>query len=204
MRARAEFEIPVENRVVWMTCGQDLGYQVVLAPRFQQIEWPDLFEAAFPHFEIGRASLRWKTLTVDNQAALAVAFYDPEHCDASSRPIKHFLIFLHIDEKMIPLAPRLNTPRLLAQLAPGFETVLRADRRRPPREVARQVQNTLADQTLTLDFTAKPAMNPDTPGGVDPAGREALRFPAALWWALLIIILIAAGAGLAMRHHAGP
>ena len=58
MSPRPESVIFIDKQLVWMTCGVEVGYQVLLAPRTSGIVWLDVIEQAFPHFETFYAVVR--------------------------------------------------------------------------------------------------------------------------------------------------
>ena len=80
MSPRPESVIFIDKQLVWMTCGVEVGYQVLLAPRTSGVEWLDVLEQAFPHFEIGGQQLRAAEVTYEGGRAMAVAFFDPSQC----------------------------------------------------------------------------------------------------------------------------
>lgn len=180
MSPRPESIIFIDKQLVWMTCGVDVGYQVLLAPRTSGIVWLDVLEQAFPHFEIGGQRLRTAEVTYENGRAMAVAFFDPTHCDSSSRPIKHFMLWLDADPIVFDKAANVQIASVIQQLQPAFSVILAASRYETEAEICRQAWVKQTERSLRLDFSAKvtPVKNStaNTPAIKMPVLRQKLPF----------------------------
>ena len=152
MSPRPESIIFIDKQLVWMTCGVEVGYQVLLAPRTSGIVWLDVIEQAFPHFEIGGQQLRAMEVTYENGRAMAVAFFDPTHCDSSSRPIKHFMLWLDADPIVFDKATAVLIPELMRQLAPAFSVILTASRYISESDICRQAWEKQKERTSVRFF----------------------------------------------------
>lgn len=203
MSSRGE-NIAIDTQLVWMTCGVDAGYQILLAPPEIGRGWIDLLEGAFPNFEIGGPGLRTVEINYEGGQALALAFFDPQHCDASSRPIKHFMLLLGVSETVYKKAQQLSLPSLLEQLAPAFEVICRASRYASEQEICKSAQEKQTHRNLRLEFggknvPAKKAVAKPSVGVVLDASpneeQEALRMPVWLIWLFVLVIVGAVIAG---------
>ena len=201
--------LSIDSQLVWMTCGIDAGYQILLAPPEGSKSWIDLLEGAFPNFELGGSNLKTVEINYDGNKALALAFFDPELCDASSRPIKHFMLFLGLNESVIKRAPSLLIEPLLQQLAPAFREICRASRYSSEQDIMKLAQNKQTERIIHLEFksklatvaavvskkveASKAAPNRATAAhGQDTIEEhEALSMPAWLKWAFVVVILLA-------------
>jgi len=155
MSPRPESVIFIDKQLVWMTCGVEVGYQVLLAPRTSGVEWLDVLEQAFPHFEIGGQQLRAAEVTYEGGRAMAVAFFDPSHCDSSSRPIKHFMLWLDVEPMVFDKAATVSVPELMQQLAPAFSVILDASRYISEPDICRQAWEKQSERSLRLAFSGK-------------------------------------------------
>jgi hypothetical protein len=155
MSPRPESVIFIDKQLVWMTCGVEVGYQVLLAPRTSGVEWLDVLEQAFPHFEIGGQQLRAAEVTYEGGRAMAVAFFDPSHCDSSSRPIKHFMLWLDVEPMVFDKAATVSVPELMQQLAPAFSMILDASRYISEPDICRQAWEKQSERSLRLVFSGK-------------------------------------------------
>ena len=200
--------LSIDSQLVWMTCGIDAGYQILLAPPEDSKSWIDLLEGAFPNFELGGSSLKTVEINYDGNKALALAFFDPELCDASSRPIKHFMLFLGLNESVLKKAPSLLVEPLLQQLAPAFTEICRASRYSSEQDIMKLAQNKQTERTLRLEFKGKlaavtsavskkieeakkPVNKPVLDNSQHDEPEEALSMPTWLKWAFLLVILVA-------------
>ncbi len=208
MSPRPESIIFIDKQLVWMTCGVDVGYQVLLAPRTSGIVWLDVLEQAFPHFEIGGQRLRTAEVTYENGRAMAVAFFDPTHCDSSSRPIKHFMLWLDADPIVFDKAANVQVTSVMQQLQAAFSVILAASRYETEAEICRQAWAKQTERSLRLDFsakavsaknmtaksastktiTAKNSLNLDT---VEDDDEEALAFPKKFVVMAIIVVVLA-------------
>jgi hypothetical protein len=193
MSLRPESLIFIDTQLVWMTCGVDAGYQLLLAPPTTGTPWVDLIEQAFPNFELGSESLRSATVAYESGQALAVAFFDPVHRDASSRPIKHFMLWLDANDAALQKVQQLAIPPLLQQLEPAFAVILQASRYASEQEICRAAKEKQRERNLRLTFTAKkpsskPKAKPVMIQGqdLDSDDKEALVMPR---WLLTLLIL---------------
>ena len=200
--------LTIDTQLVWMTCGIDAGYQILLAPPEGSKSWVDLLEGAFPNFELGGSNLKTVEINYDGNKALALAFFDPELCDASSRPIKHFMLFLGLNESVIKRAPSLLIEPLLQQLAPAFREICRASRYSSEQDIMKLAQNKQTERIINLEFKSKLAAMTSAMGKkvesskmpakpilssipTDDHEQEALFMPAWLKWAFALVILFA-------------
>ncbi|HEX5278350.1 MAG TPA: hypothetical protein VFW42_11875 [Fluviicoccus sp.] len=205
---RPEFPIDVDRQLVWMTCGSDAGYQILLSPAHSQASWLEILQSAFPGLEIGQAGLvKAAAVFHEGSPALALAFFDPERCDASSRPVKHFLLFLGASDEMLGKGPQLVVPALLSQLEPAYQVLWEATRYSREADIARDARKKMAGQTVHLDLSAKVAKPPKKPkekkvvtnpsftGEPELAeDGEALGFPRwAMWLIAALMTLLAVG-----------
>lgn len=208
MSPRPESVIFIDKQLVWMTCGVDVGYQVLLAPRTSGIVWLDVLEQAFPHFEIGGQRLRTAEVTYESGRAMAVAFFDPTHCDSSSRPIKHFMLWLDADPIVFDKAANVQIASVMQQLQPAFSVILAASRYETEAEICRQawakqterslrldfsgksvsVKNTTAKTASTKTITAKNSLHLDT---LEDDDEEALAFPKKFVVMAIIVVILA-------------
>ena len=208
MSPRPESIIFIDKQLVWMTCGVDVGYQVLLAPRTSGIVWLDVLEQAFPHFEIGGQRLRTAEVTYENGRAMAVAFFDPTHCDSSSRPIKHFMLWLAADPIVFDKAANVQIASVMQQLQPAFSVILAASRYETEAEICRQAWAKQTERSLRLDFsgkavstknttaksastktiTAKNSLHLDT---LEDDDEEALAFPKKFVVMAIIVVILA-------------
>ena len=210
MSPRPESVIFIDKQLVWMTCGVEVGYQVLLAPRTSGVEWLDVLEQAFPHFEIGGQQLRAVEVTYENVRAMAVAFFDPTHCDSSSRPIKHFMLWLDADPIVFDKATAVLIPELMRQLAPAFSVILTASRYISESDICRQAWEKQKERSLRLDFSGKvtPVKNTTTKTSAsktsvlknnslpldklsDDSEEEALAFPKKFVVMAIIMVVLA-------------
>ncbi|RZU47653.1 hypothetical protein EV700_0620 [Fluviicoccus keumensis] len=204
---RPEFPIDVDRQLVWMTCGSDAGYQILLSPANSQASWLDILESAFPGLEIGQAGIvKAAAVFHEGSPALALAFFDPERCDASSRPVKHFLLFLGASDEMLGKGPQLVVPALLSQLEPAYQVLWEATRYSREADIAKYARKKMAGQSVHLDLSAKVAKppkvkekkvvtNPSFTGEPELADDgEALGFPRwAMWLIAAVMTLLAVG-----------
>lgn len=198
--------LSIDSQLVWMTCGIDAGYQILLAPPQGSKSWVDLLEGAFPNFELGGSSLKTVEINYEGNKALALAFFDPEVCDASSRPIKHFMLFLGLNDSVMKRASSLLVEPLLQQLAPAFREICRASRYSSEQDIMKLAQNKQTERIINLEFksklatvaavvskkveASKAASNRVAPHAQDPIEEsEALSMPAWLKWAFVIVIV---------------
>lgn len=208
----------IDTQLVWMTCGIDAGYQILLAPPALTKTWVDLLEGAFPNFEVGDATLKTVEINYEGGKALALAFFDPELCDSSSRPIKHFMLLLGMSETVFKKAPLLLVAPLLKQLKPAFEVICQASRYSSEQEIMRQAQRQQSERNIRLEFASKLSsfklVNKNKPAtGVHKAitsrdllpsieqqspQEEALTMPIWLKWAFIVVMLGAVIAGVWM------
>lgn len=201
-----DFSVDVDRQLVWMTCGSDAGYQVLLAPELKT-SWLDILEQAFPGLEIGQPGLvKAAAVYHEGSPALAMAFFDPERCDSSSRPVKHFLLVLGASDELIGKGPQLVVSHLLSQLEPAYQVLWEATRYSREVEIARDARKKMNGQTVMLDLSAKPPKPMkvkekkvvSTPGFTDiPAGDDgdqALGFPRWAVWLLALLLTLAGGA----------
>lgn len=205
----------IDTQLVWLTCGIDAGYQILLAPPALSKTWADLLEGAFPNFEVGSQSLKTVEINYEGGKALALAFFDPELCDGSSRPIKHFMLLLGMNETVFKKAHLLLVAPLLQQLKPAFEVICQASRYTSEQEIMRLAQNQQSERNIRLEFASKLstfklgakksntgvqiALTPhDLLHGVKPtnAEDEALAMPLWLKWAFVVVVLVSVMAGL--------
>lgn len=209
MSPRPESIIFIDKQLVWMTCGVEVGYQVLLAPRASGIVWLDVIEQAFPHFEIGGQSLRAVEVTYENGRAMAVAFFDPTHCDSSSRPIKHFMLWLDADPIVFDKATAVLVPELMRQLVPAFSVILTASRYISEADICRQAWEKQKERSLRLDFSGKATPIKNTPAKTsssktsvlknslpldklsDESEEEALAFPKKFVVMAIVIVVLA-------------
>ncbi|MCP5175269.1 MAG: hypothetical protein H6996_09210 [Moraxellaceae bacterium] len=208
--------VVIDTQLVWMTCGIDAGYQILLAPPALGKTWVDLLEGAFPNFEVGDASLKTVEINYEGGKALALAFFDPELCDGSSRPIKHFMLLLGINDAVFKKAPLLLIPPLLKQLKPAFDVICQASRYSSEQEIMRQAQQQQSERNIRLEFASKLSSfklgnKNKQVTGVQKAvttrdvlppieqqhpQEEALAMPVWLKWAFLVVVLVAMIAGI--------
>lgn len=197
MSLRSDSLIFIDTQLVWMTCGVDAGYQLLLAPSTSGTPWVDLLEQAFPKFELAGDTLRSAKVAYDGGQALAVAFVDPVHHDASSRPIKHFMLWLDVNEAAYPKVQQLAIPALLQQLEPAFAVIRQASRYASEQEICRAAQEKQRERNIHLNFTAKnPAPKPKAKSllqeqQLESDDDEALAMPR---WLLSLLIMIVLGA----------
>ncbi|PTQ89054.1 hypothetical protein [Agitococcus lubricus] len=207
MSARTE-NIALDTQLVWMTCGVDAGYQVLLAPPAIGKTWVDLLEGAFPNFEIGGHGLRHVEINYEGGKALALAFFDPHHCDASSRPIKHFMLLLGVSENVFKKAQQLSIPLLLQQLEPAFMVICKASRYSSEQEICRTANEQQTHRNIRLEFSAKNAQ-PSPKSVKNPTktnmpallteteqSTEALFMPTWLIWLFAIVIMVGVATGI--------
>lgn len=208
MSQRGE-NIAIDTQLVWMTCGVDAGYQILLAPPEIGRGWVDLIEGAFPNFEVGGPGLRAVEINYEGGKALALAFFDPEQCDASSRPIKHFMLLLGVSDTVFKKAQQLALNGILQQLAPAFDVICRASRYSSEQEICKSAQEKQTHRSLRLEFSGKNAQVKNAPvkkaatkptvGVVLDAApnddQEALRMPVWLMWLFVLVIVGAVIAG---------
>jgi len=200
--------LTIDTQLVWMTCGIDAGYQILLAPPQGSKSWIDLLEGAFPNFELGGSSLKTVEINYDGNKALALAFFDPELCDASSRPIKHFMLFLGGSDNVMKRASSLLVEPLLQQLALAFREICRASRYSSEQDIMKLAQNKQTERIIHLEFKSKlaamtSAMGKKVESSKMPAKptldaatqdeheQEALFMPAWLKWAFVLVIIFA-------------
>jgi hypothetical protein len=145
----------IDTQLVWMTCGIDAGYQILLAPPALSKTWVDLLEGAFPNFEVGDASLKTVEINYEGGKALALAFFDPSLCDASSRPIKHFMLLLGMSDVVFKKAHLLLVAPLLQQLKPAFDVICQASRYTSEQEIMRLAQHQQSERNIRLEFQSK-------------------------------------------------
>lgn len=203
MSPRPESVIFIDKQLVWMTCGVEVGYQVLLAPRTSGIVWLDVIEQAFPHFEIGGQQLRAAEVTYEGGRAMAVAFFDPSHCDSSSRPIKHFMLWLDVEPMVFDKAATVSVPELMQQLAPAFSVILDASRYISEPDICRQAWEKQRERSLRLAFSGKntPVKNAGVKSStvksnlsMDTLSRndeEALVFPKKFMVMAIIMVVLA-------------
>ena len=203
MSPRPESVIFIDKQLVWMTCGVEVGYQVLLAPRTSGVEWLDVLEQAFPHFEIGGQQLRAAEVTYEGGRAMAVAFFDPSHCDSSSRPIKHFMLWLDVEPMVFDKAATVSVPELMQQLAPAFSVILDASRYISEPDICRQAWEKQSERSLRLAFSGKntPVKNAGVKSStvksnlsMDTLSRndeEALVFPKKFMVMAIIMVVLA-------------
>ena len=203
MSPRPESVIFIDKQLVWMTCGVEVGYQVLLAPRTSGVEWLDVLEQAFPHFEIGGQQLRAAEVTYEGGRAMAVAFFDPCHCDSSSRPIKHFMLWLDVEPMVFDKAATVSVPELMQQLAPAFSVILDASRYISEPDICRQAWEKQSERSLRLAFSGKntPVKNAGVKSStvksnlsMDTLSRndeEALVFPKKFMVMAIIMVVLA-------------
>ena len=203
MSPRPESVIFIDKQLVWMTCGVEVGYQVLLAPRTSGVEWLDVLEQAFPHFEIGGQQLRAAEVTYEGGRAMAVAFFDPSHCDSSSRPIKHFMLWLDVEPMVFDKAATVSVPELMQQLAPAFSVILEASRYISEPDICRQAWEKQSERSLRLAFSGKntPVKNAGVKSStvksnlsMDTLSRndeEALVFPKKFMVMAIIMVVLA-------------
>lgn len=209
---RPEFPIDVDRQLVWMTCGCDAGYQILLSPSNSKASWLDILESAFPGLEIGRSSIvKAAAVFHEGSPALALAFFDPERCDSSSRPVKHFLLLLGATDEMIGKGPQLVVASLLAQLEPAYLVLWDATRYSREADIAKDARKKMAGQTVHLDLSAKVAKPPKVkekkviinPGFHDletgDLGDPALGMPKWALWLIAVVVALAGGAALFLK-----
>ena len=207
----------IDTQLVWMTCGIDAGYQIVLAPPALSKTWVDLLEGAFPNFEVGDSALKTVEINYEGGKALALAFFDPVLCDASSRPIKHFMLLLGMNDAVFKKAHLLLVAPLLQQLKPAFEVICQASCYTSEQEIMRLAQHQQSERNIRLEFQSKIAAlksgtkaktnNTNTKintkellqalaNNPQPNDDEALAMPLWLKWAFLVVIVVAVIMGL--------
>ena len=190
MSPRPESVIFIDKQLVWMTCGVEVGYQVLLAPRTSGIVWLDVIEQAFPHFEIGGQQLRAAEVT-------------PCHCDSSSRPIKHFMLWLDVEPMVFDKAATVSVPELMQQLAPAFSVILEASRYISEPDICRQAWEKQSERSLRLAFSGKntPVKNAGAKSSTVKSNlpmdtlssddEEALVFPKKFMVMAIIMVMLA-------------
>lgn len=202
---RPEFPVDVDRQLVWMTCGCDAGYQVLLAPAGSKTSWLEIFESAFPALEIGQAGIvKAAAVFHEGSSALALAFFDPERCDSSSRPVKHFLLILGATDDLIGKGPQLVIHSLLAQLEPAYQVLWEATRYSREADIARDARKKMAGLTVQFDLSAKVAKptrprekkvsaHPAFTTAPDDEDGQALGMPRWALWLMALLALLAAG-----------
>ncbi len=201
MSLRSESLVFIDTQLVWMTCGVDAGYQLLLAPPTTGTPWVDLLEQAFPKFELAGDTLRSAKVSYDGGQALAVAFVDPVHRDASSRPIKHFMLWLDINEAAFQKVQQLAIPALLQQLEPAFAVIRQASRYASEQEICRAAQEKQRERNIHLNFSAKNSAPKAKAKSVLQEQNlegddEALAMPRWLLSLLIMIVVAAIAAAL--------
>jgi len=210
MSLRPESTLFIDTQLVWMTCGVEAGYQLLLAPPTQGTGWAELLEQAFPNFELGNNEpLKSAQVAYEGGRALAVAFFDPTHRDASSRPIKHFMLWLEADEAAFQKIQQLSIPTLLQQLEPAFLVLRQASRYASEQEICRAAQTKQSERYLGLNFSAKKIANKTkTNIKIDTtnpsADDEALSLPQWLLWLIGMIILTATASSIWLFVNSNP
>ena len=204
---RPEFPIDVDRQLVWMTCGCDAGYQILLSPANSKASWSEILESAFPGLEIGQSGIvKAAAVFHEGSPALALAFFDPQRCDSSSRPVKHFLLLLGATDEMIGKGPQLVVASLLTQLEPAYLVLWDATRYSREADIAKDARKKMAGQTVHLDLSAKVAKPPkkakekkliENPSFSDHANAEdkgeALGFPKWAMWLIAVVVALAGG-----------
>ena len=90
---RPEFPVDVDRQLVWMTCGCDAGYQVLLAPAGSKTSWLEIFESAFPALEIGQFLVRQATILY--VPAEGRQLHDEHHLRTGN--VRHRGVVQHLD-----------------------------------------------------------------------------------------------------------
>lgn len=211
--------VVIDTQLVWMTCGIDAGYQILLAPPALSKTWVDLLEGAFSNFEVGDSSLKTVEINYEGGKALALAFFDPVLCDASSRPIKHFMLLLGMNDAVFKKAHLLLVAPLLAQLKPAFDVICQASRYTSEQEIMRLAQHQQSERNIRLGFSSKVAalklgakaktktnktntkintkeLLQALANNPQPTDDEALAMPLWLKWVFLVVIVVAVIMGL--------
>ena len=175
MSPRPESVIFIDKQLVWMTCGVEVGYQVLLAPRTSVSVWLDVMEQAFPHFNIVAQLLRADELTHAAGRAIGRALLAPCHCASSSRLMKRIILVFYFEPMVFDKAATVSVSELMQQLAPAFSVILDASRYISEPDICRQAWEKQSERSLRLAFSGK-----NTP--VKNAGANPQPLKATFQW----------------------
>ena len=129
--SKAAFQVELEQ-IVWLTCGREPEYQILLRPEQPaEFSWQTLLDSVFESYQTEgemrqrRGTLAFSELGNGAIPFVAAAFDDPKHVDLHGRKIKHFMVLLNVNRSTVPEMWHLQ---LLSHLRPAFNALFEASR----------------------------------------------------------------------------